>query len=365
MNFRQTPDAVIGCFALAAACFLGLSGPASAAIDVCRVHTDAAEQRNAIPDGLLGAIALAETGRWDEAAGETRAWPWTVMAKGVGTYHPTKHAALAHVAELRAEGVTNIDVGCMQVNLGYHGHRFAGVAEAIDPARNVAYAARFLIEKHGQAESWIEAASHYHSMTPHLAAKYRAKVERLWAALPDGKTTKDGWGADVATAEAVREPTYVVPNTAVNHSLMDRLNQSFKQRRAARTASAGAITAAGAGTSNQVMAWRQARAAQGTSAPGVHDLYGQGVSLGGGQVGSPAGGSGSLFPSAQSGVADGGPMASLNAANASMIDALIRRTEAQAQERAALRNTGRSATSFARKRQNDLAYWRSRYGLDG
>ena len=341
--------------------FLAFSAPAAATTDVCRAYTLAAEQRSGIPDGLLGAIALAETGRWNEAAGESRAWPWTVMARGKGTYHPSKHAALAHVAQLRAEGVTNIDVGCMQVNLGYHGHRFASVADAIDPARNVAYAAQFLIEKHAQAESWIEAASHYHSMTPHLAARYRAKVERLWAGLSDpaapNATPRDvTWGASVAAADAAAQPAYVQPSTTVNHALMDRLNQSFRARRTARESGAavGTIGTGASGASSQVLAWRQARAADGTGAPVIHDLYGQ---QGGGDEAAVSG----LTSSA----ATEGPMASLNAANAAQIAALIRRTEAQARERAELRVTKRSADSFANRRRSDLAHWRSRYGLDG
>jgi hypothetical protein len=336
------------CAGLAALMPSALAAPS----DVCRVHAQAEERRSGIPDGLLGAIALAETGRWDDAARESRAWPWTVMARGEGTYHPSKQAALAHVAQLRAEGVTNIDVGCMQVNLGYHGHRFASVADAIDPVRNIAYAASFLMEKRNQAETWLEAASHYHSMTPHLAARYRKKVERLWAAAADGDDpVADTWGATVATA-AQTAPAYVQPSASVNTTLMDRLNQSFRARRDSGRAQPNSPAPGAVRASDQVLAWRQARAAEGSGAPVLHDLY----SDGGGEpmVGVRNGATG-----------DGGPMSGLNAANAAQIAALIRRVEARERERAALRDTGRTQQSFAQKRRQDLAHWRARFGLEG
>ena len=41
-------------------------------------------------------------------------------AEGVGTYYPSKAAAIAAVEALQARGVQSADVGCMQVNLLHH-----------------------------------------------------------------------------------------------------------------------------------------------------------------------------------------------------------------------------------------------------
>ncbi len=159
---------------------------------ICESMTASQERLDGIPKGLLTAISLAETGRWDEMNRESFAWPWTVTAKGEGRYFDSKEDALHAVAQLQAEGVRNIDVGCMQINLLYHGEEFASVAHAIDPATNIAYAAEFLSRIHDSGETWTDAAARYHSSTPEFADRYRDKVVKLW------KRTK---GTDFAALE--------------------------------------------------------------------------------------------------------------------------------------------------------------------
>jgi hypothetical protein len=68
----------------------------------------------------MQAISLAESGRWDKSSRSHFAWPWTVMAHGKGRFFPSKAAAIAAVRRLQADGLKNIDVGSMQVNLKYH-----------------------------------------------------------------------------------------------------------------------------------------------------------------------------------------------------------------------------------------------------
>ncbi len=160
-----------------------VAAPAQAADktrEICLRETRAVEQAMGIPQHLLGAIALAETGRWDEDARASFAWPWTVMAQGRGRYFPTKAEALAEVKRLTAEGITNIDVGCMQINLYHHGKAFANLAEALDPAANVAYAGEYLKTLFASTGSWTQAAAYYHSSTPNLSAAYKQKVVDLW-----------------------------------------------------------------------------------------------------------------------------------------------------------------------------------------
>ena len=149
---------------------------------LCAREIDRAEQSQRIPDRLLSAIAQVESGRWNAEAQAILAWPWTVMAEGRGRYLPTKEAAIAEVRALRARGVSNIDVGCMQVNLHHHPDAFATLAEAFDPTRNVAYAAQFLARLKMKKRSWVKAVAHYHSATPALHRVYRAKVYEAWRA---------------------------------------------------------------------------------------------------------------------------------------------------------------------------------------
>lgn len=148
----------------------------------CAAEAARQEKLQAIPDRLLHAISLVESGRWDADHKANLAWPWTVMAEGEGRFLPNKQAAIAEVTKLRARGVRNIDVGCMQVNLLAHPDAFATLDEAFEPRSNVAYAARFLVELHDQDGSWQQAGAHYHSYTPELAAPYKAKLLAVWDA---------------------------------------------------------------------------------------------------------------------------------------------------------------------------------------
>jgi hypothetical protein len=203
------------------------SGAAAQAIEntknTCHAAALAQERRWAIPRGLLAAIALAETGRWDRAKRASFAWPWTVTARAQGRHFATKAAAIHHVRALRTEGVSNIDVGCMQINLGYHGQAFSDLDQAFDPATNVAYAARYLRQQRQAAGSWIEAAGRYHSATPEYGHAYRRRITELW----------DGLGRAV---EPVPVPTTRTarPDRTIDHARMTRLAEAFRDRRPIR-----------------------------------------------------------------------------------------------------------------------------------
>ncbi len=176
--------------ALLAALFLSLgpailSPPAKArdaqdSWGLCAGQAAHAEALLEIPAHLLKAIGRVESGRWHQAESANSAWPWTVMAEGRGRYLPSKEAAVAEVKALRARGVKNIDVGCMQINLMHHPNAFDDLEQAFDPAFNTAYAAVFLVKLRAEARSWTRAIGLYHSRTPILSNKYRRKVLKAW-----------------------------------------------------------------------------------------------------------------------------------------------------------------------------------------
>jgi hypothetical protein len=148
--------------------------------ELCRFESARMEQVSGIPAQLLAAIARVESGRRDERTREISAWPWAVMAEGKGRYLPSKAEAVAEVRRLRARGVTNIDVGCMQINLRYHGEAFRSLEEAFDPLSNVAYAAAFLNDLRQETRSWTKAVGHYHSRDRERGLRYRRKVREAW-----------------------------------------------------------------------------------------------------------------------------------------------------------------------------------------
>jgi len=176
--FRRLPVTFL-CAALA---LLGAAKPALALEDalICGQETARQEKQQAIPDRLLHAISLVESGRWDADHKATLAWPWTVMAEGEGRFLPSKEAAVAEVRKLQARGVRNIDVGCMQINLLAHPDAFANLEEAFEPRANVGYAAHFLNDLYATDRNWGQAGAHYHSQTPEEAAPYKAKLMSVW-----------------------------------------------------------------------------------------------------------------------------------------------------------------------------------------
>ena len=147
---------------------------------ICRNVTRNTEREIKLPTGVLSAISLVESGRRPKNAPARIAWPWTVTAEGRGRYLPSKAAAIAEVKELRKRGIKNIDVGCMQVNLYYHGKAFASISDAFTPVSNARYAGKFLKELHQETKSWSKVVSYYHSRTKHLATAYHKRVMKAW-----------------------------------------------------------------------------------------------------------------------------------------------------------------------------------------
>ncbi|MEY4982788.1 MAG: hypothetical protein RIR62_1054 [Pseudomonadota bacterium] len=152
-----------------------LALPAAAAAQDCARLAATAGAAEGIPDGLLPAIALVESGH-DDGQGGRAPWPWTLNRAGQSHYLADKDAALATLEGILATGATNVDLGCMQLNWRWHAGSFAGPAEMLDPAANTAYAARFLKELHAQLGSWELATAAYHSTDPDRGQAYLARV---------------------------------------------------------------------------------------------------------------------------------------------------------------------------------------------
>ncbi len=178
-----------------------VSIPAPSAL--CRAAILGAERATHVPDRLLDAIAMVESGRRDPVSGATYPWPWTINADGIGHFYETKAEAVAAVQAFQAAGVRSIDVGCMQVSLLYHPDAFANLDQAFDPVANAAYGARFLVQLFQQTNAWPLAAAAYHSFTPDLGAEYARRVLTAWGVpqLPVGSQAITN-GSDVPVRAA-------------------------------------------------------------------------------------------------------------------------------------------------------------------
>ena len=149
------------------------------AANLCASAIYPVETQLGLPKNVLKAISLKETGRWDNQNKQSLSWPWTVTSRGEGVYHKTKHEALRAVRELQKQGIKNIDVGCMQINLYYHPHAFKNLQDAFNPKLNVSYAGNFLTQLFEDHGSWQSAIEHYHSNDKQRGQRYRLAVEKL------------------------------------------------------------------------------------------------------------------------------------------------------------------------------------------
>lgn len=194
-----------------------LAGPAAANVrTVCFKLATEHELAERIPAGLVRAVALAESGRWLAQDESTKPWPWTVTSGKDSFYLSSKEEAIAKVEELRASGRTNIDVGCMQINLHYHPKAFSTLNDAFDPKKNVAYGTKFLKSLRKQTRSWGKATAHYHSQNRARGIAYRNKVYKLWRGLrhrtgsssikSDVKSTSGKDGKSIFFRDRVKRP---------------------------------------------------------------------------------------------------------------------------------------------------------------
>ena|GEM_PF-3287287 len=210
---------------------------------LCRERIARVERAEGLPAGLLQAIALAESGRYDPERRALLPWPWTVNAGGEGAYFASKAEAIRHVERLRARGRTNIDVGCLQINLGWHPTAFPDLEAAFDPETNAAYAAAFLQTLREEAGSWELAVERYHSRDPERGPSYRERVWRHWASLGGEPSSlaspadRSGPRSSVTTARLARPTpaaTAPLPVTPVHDAAIERAALQAVNRVAAR-----------------------------------------------------------------------------------------------------------------------------------
>jgi soluble lytic murein transglycosylase-like protein len=138
-----------------------------------------------VPLNVLYSVGLTETGRQGELG------PYDMNVDGREVHSDSLAEAMARFAAARAEGAKFIDVGCMQINVHFHGENFRSLAEMFDPAKNVDYAANFLKGLRAEAGSWTLAVARYNAGPGNPAAErtYVCAVIRNMVASGFGRWT--------------------------------------------------------------------------------------------------------------------------------------------------------------------------------
>ena len=130
----------------------------------------------------LYSIAVQESGmRWGD--GTFRPWPWTLNVnvgkngiKAGARRYASKQAAEQALVNLIRQGIRNVDVGIMQVNLYWHGDKVANDLELLDPRTNISVAARYLKELNIK-KSISKTVAGYHS--PSNAERGKAYADHV------------------------------------------------------------------------------------------------------------------------------------------------------------------------------------------
>ena len=157
--------------------FFLYSGNNATGHSLCQKAIRDAEQQYQIPKGVLQSIANIESG-YNKAKSKSQsyAWPWAINNAGKSYYFKSKPEAIEHVKKLQKQQKTNIDVGCMQVNLRWHGQSFNDLSQAFNPQENAHYAAYFLRKLYHRHGSWQKAIGFYHSSLTTHQNRYKSKV---------------------------------------------------------------------------------------------------------------------------------------------------------------------------------------------
>ena len=167
--------------------------------ELCEQAIADGARRSGVPEAVLHAISLTETGR--RIDGRLRPWPWAINREGQSYWFGSRDEALAFARESAATGRRSFDVSCFQINYLWHGGNFPSLDSMFDLDTAADYAARFLKQLYAETGDWSAAAGAYHSRTPELANRYRARFDQMLALVTGGPPLATRLPPPVAVAE--------------------------------------------------------------------------------------------------------------------------------------------------------------------
>lgn len=152
---------------------------------ICERYISQAARAHDVPLGVLYAVGLTESGR------KGGLHPFAMNIAGETRFPDTVEMAMRELAAAERRGVSLIDVGCMQINIHYHGDAFPSERAMFDPARNVDYAASFLKSLKSKHKTWAMAVARYHAGPENDPAqkKYVCRVIRNMISAGAGQWT--------------------------------------------------------------------------------------------------------------------------------------------------------------------------------
>ena len=136
----------------------------------CRSFIAPAERYYGLPSGLLGAMAMVESGYGGAP------YPWALNIGGASVMAPDYAAAARLLRSSDGRIRRDVAIGCLQIHMGWHLASFGAPEWALLPRYNVWYAALYLRQLGGQYGDWVRAIAHYHASDPAAEARYLCQV---------------------------------------------------------------------------------------------------------------------------------------------------------------------------------------------
>lgn len=184
----------------------GAAAPLFAGEEACTTFIVQAERQHGIPDGLLSAIALTESGM------DGQPYPWALNIAGQAHMADSYGAAARLLRGEDGRPRQDAAVGCMQIHMRYHLASVQTPEWILRPRNNVLYAAAFLRRLYEQYGTWPLAVGHYNASDPLARNTYLCQVTRALRrvapqtatafAFPAHCAVGSGWGAGGMTGRA-------------------------------------------------------------------------------------------------------------------------------------------------------------------
>lgn len=144
------------------------------------VFADVGRNKNIDPY-LLYAIALAESAFRIEGSTNVIPWRFTLRTKSTAYYGTSYKKTLTELNRI-LRSTKSVDVGLMQINVLWHGHRVRHPEDLLDVHINVSVAADILNERlKTNRNNWQQSLAQYHSFNVERGYWYATYVLGIYA----------------------------------------------------------------------------------------------------------------------------------------------------------------------------------------
>lgn len=174
---------------IGAVAWLALSATEAAAWPTIPPVYVATAEVQGIPPTLFYAIAIQESGQYDQEKGKLRPWPWSLNVAGKAYYYDSMETAWDALNSFVNEQPPHIGIGLVQVTWPFNQHLLLDPYTALEPSINLSIGAQILRACFDRLGDWWLAVGCYHSPTPARAVAYRERVRRHWQTLIEEKGT--------------------------------------------------------------------------------------------------------------------------------------------------------------------------------